>query len=140
MVRVKNLISLKNVIMKKLFFTTLAGLGVALLIGGSTGAKVKHHPKQVTAMSILDTVPDSPKKIQLVSYLLDTVPDSPKKIQQYANYKLDTVPDSPKKIQQYANYKLDTVPDSPKKIQLVYYKLDTVPDSPKKVMNLVAMR
>jgi hypothetical protein len=139
MVRVKKSYQFKNEIMKKLFFTTLAGLGVALLIGGSTGVKAKFHPRQNTAMTILDTVPDSPKKIQLVYSRLDTVPDSPKKIQQYASYKLDTVPDSPKKIQQYANYKLDTVPDSPKKIQLVYYKLDTVPDSPKKA-NLVAMR
>jgi hypothetical protein len=140
MVKEKNLISFKNEIMKKLLFATLAGLGVALLISGSTGVKGKFHPRQNTAMTRLDTVPDSPKKNQLVYYKLDTVPDSPKKIQQFASYKLDTVPDSPKKVQQYANYKLDTVPDSPKKIQLVYYKLDTVPDSPKKIMNLVAMR
>jgi hypothetical protein len=96
MVREKNLISLKNEIMKKLLFTTLAGLGVALLIGGSTGVKAKFHPGQNTAMTILDTVPDSPKKIQLVYSRLDTVPDSPKKIQ-LVYYKLDTVPDSPKK-------------------------------------------
>jgi hypothetical protein len=119
LVREKNLISLKNEIMKKLLFATLAGLGAALLIGGSTGVKGKFHPGQNTAMTFLDTVPDSPKKIQLVYSRLDTVPDSPKKIQQYASYKLDTVPDSPKKIQQYANYKLDTVPDSPKKANLV---------------------
>jgi hypothetical protein len=125
--------------MKKLLFTTFAGLGVALLIGGSTGVKGKLHPGQTTAMTRLDTVPDSPKKNQLVYYKMDTVPDSPKKIQQFASYKLDTVPDSPKK-NQLVYYKMDTVPDSPKKIQLVYYKMDTVPDSPKKVMNLVAMR
>jgi hypothetical protein len=66
--------------MKKLLFTTIAALGVALLIGGSTSAKGILHPNQYTKMSILDTVPDSPKKIQLVRYMLDTVPDSPKKV------------------------------------------------------------
>ncbi len=84
--------------MKKLLVATLAGIGVALLIGGSTGAKGKFHSKQNTVMAILDTVPDSPKKIQLVSYMPDTVPDSPKKVQQFVSYKYDTVPDSPKKV------------------------------------------
>jgi hypothetical protein len=83
--------------MKKLLFTTFAGLGVALLIGGSTGVKGKLHPGQTTAMTRLDTVPDSPKKNQLVYYKMDTVPDSPKKIQ-LVYYKMDTVPDSPKKV------------------------------------------
>jgi hypothetical protein len=83
--------------MKKILFTTLAAVGVALLVGGLTSAKVISHPKQYTGISILDTVPDSPKKIQLVHYMLDTVPDSPKKIQ-LVRYILDTVPDSPKKV------------------------------------------
>ncbi len=67
--------------MKKLLITSLAALGAALLIGGVSGAQGKLRLKQNTVMSILDTVPDSPKKIQLASYL-DTVPDSPKKIVQ----------------------------------------------------------
>jgi hypothetical protein len=83
--------------MKKLLFTTLAAVGVALLIGGLTSAKGIFHPKQYTGISILDTVPDSPKKIQLVRYMLDTVPDSPKKIQ-LVRYMLDTLPDSPRKV------------------------------------------
>ena len=105
--------------MKKLLIPTLAALGLALFIGGSTGAKGKFHSRQNTVMAILDTVPDSPKKVQMVSYILDTVPDSPKKVQQFVNYKYDTVPDSPKKVQQFVNYKYDTVPDSPKKVNLV---------------------
>ena len=106
--------------MKKVLIPTLAALGVAFLIVGSTSASGKFHPRQNLIVSVNDTVPDSPKKVQFVSYM-------------------DTVPDSPKKVQQYVNYKMDTVPDSPKKIQYVYYKMDTVPDSPKKV-NLIAMR
>ena len=110
--------------MKKLLITSLAALGAALLIGGVSGAQGKLRLKQNTVASILDTVPDSPKKIQLAANYLDTVPDSPKKIMQYTNYnfKYDTVPDSPKKIMQYANYKYDTVPDSPKKFYLVAMK------------------
>ncbi len=105
--------------MKKVLFPTLAALGVAFLIVGSTGVRGKFHPRQNIAVSVMDTVPDSPKKVQFVS-LLDTVPDSPKKkIQEFANYRMDTVPDSPKKIQQYVYYKMDTVPDSPKKVNLI---------------------
>lgn len=105
--------------MKKLLFPTLAALGVAFLISGSTGVKARIHPGQNMSLSLLDTVPDSPKKVQFATYILDSVPDSPKKLQQYVNYKMDTVPDSPKKVQQYVYYKMDTVPDSPKKVNLI---------------------
>lgn len=104
--------------MKKVLFPTLVAMGVALLLVGSTGARGKFHPRQNMLISYMDTVPDSPKKVQFVS-LLDTVPDSPKKKIQMASYILDTVPDSPKKIQQYVIQKMDTVPDSPKKVNLI---------------------
>jgi hypothetical protein len=84
--------------MKKLMITALALVSVAWFINGS-GAKGKFHPKQNPVVALLDSVPDSPKKAQWVSYMLDSVPDSPKKkIQQFVNYKYDSVPDSPKKI------------------------------------------
>ena len=104
--------------MKKLFIQTLAVLGVALFIIGSMGAKGKFHYRQKSVMAILDTVPDSPKKMQLV-YVLDSVPDSPKKKLEFAYIKYDTVPDSPKKKMEYAYIKYDTVPDSPKKFNFV---------------------
>ena len=98
--------------MKKVLFPTLAALGVAFNCWVD-GCERKISSQTKLGDVVMDTVPDSPKKVQFVSYLLDLYPIHRRK-SAAVSYMLDSVPDSPKKkVQQYVNIKSDTVPDSP---------------------------